>query len=200
MTRLLYVARHAEALPDESGLTDRGRRQAALLGQRLRDVPFTTIHHSPLPRAAETAGLVHQQLTTPPPLTASELAGDYVPYVPSEAEMFPGAAEFLQQFTAEELTHGPHLASQALAHFTNPAPGDGDQHSLLITHNFLVAWLIRDALDAPPWRWLTLTQANAGVAVIRYTPNHPATLLTHNDLSHLPEHLRWSGFAQTPYL
>ncbi|MET7277152.1 histidine phosphatase family protein [Kribbella sp. NPDC005582] len=150
MSRLLYVARHAEALPDETGLTDRGRHQAVLLGQRLRDVSFTTIHHSPLPRAAETAGLVHQQLTVPPPLTASELAGDYVPYVPSETEMFPGAAEFLQQFTAEELAQGPHLARQALAKFTDPTAGE--QHHLLITHNFLVAWLIRDALDAQPSR------------------------------------------------
>jgi len=200
MTRLLYVARHAEALPDESGLTDRGRHQAVLLGRRLRDVPFTTIHHSPLPRAAETAGLVHQQLTAPPPLTVSELAGDYVPYVPSDAELFPRAAAFLQQFTAEELAHGPQLASQALAHFTGPATHDGEQHDLLITHNFLAAWLIRDALDAPPWRWLTLTQANAALTVIRYTPNRPAELLTHNDLSHLPEGLRWTGFPAKPYL
>ncbi|MGQ4426862.1 histidine phosphatase family protein, partial [Streptomyces violaceoruber] len=31
-TRYLYLARHGEAVPDESGLTDAGRRQAALLG------------------------------------------------------------------------------------------------------------------------------------------------------------------------
>jgi len=41
-TRYLYLVRHAEALPDESGLTERGRRQAVLLGRRLRHVPFST--------------------------------------------------------------------------------------------------------------------------------------------------------------
>jgi broad specificity phosphatase PhoE len=176
MIRFLYLARHAEALPDESGLTDRGRRQAVQLGRRLQDVSFTTIHHSPLPRAAETADLVHQQLTDPPPLIASELAGDYVPYIPSEAELFPQASAFLQQFSPEELAYGPHLARQAVAQFTGPATGDHEQHDLLITHNFLVAWLIRDALDAPPWRWLTLNHANAALTVITYTPNHPTTV------------------------
>ncbi|MFJ5901704.1 histidine phosphatase family protein, partial [Streptomyces sp. NPDC093064] len=34
--RYLYLARHRGASPDESELTDEGRRQAALLGERLR--------------------------------------------------------------------------------------------------------------------------------------------------------------------
>jgi broad specificity phosphatase PhoE len=61
-TRYLYLVRHAEALPDESGLTERGRRQAVLLGRRLRNVSFSTVHHGPLPRAAQTAHLVSEQL------------------------------------------------------------------------------------------------------------------------------------------
>jgi len=47
-TRFLYLARHGQALPDESGLTDAGRRQATLLGERLRDVPLSAVHHGPL--------------------------------------------------------------------------------------------------------------------------------------------------------
>ena len=30
-----------------------------------------------------------------------------------------------------------------------------------VTHNFLIGWLIRDALDAPKWRWIGLNHANA---------------------------------------
>lgn len=45
--RLLYLVRHGES--DDAGeLTDLGRRQADLLGVRLRAVPFAAIHHSPL--------------------------------------------------------------------------------------------------------------------------------------------------------
>ncbi len=51
----LWIARHAEALPDESGLSEIGRRQAALLGARLAGVPLSRISHSPQARAVETA-------------------------------------------------------------------------------------------------------------------------------------------------
>ena len=75
-TRYLYLVRHAEALPDQSGVSERGRRQAELLGRRLQDVPFATFHHSPLPRAAQTARLVKEQLQTDAPLQPAEEAGD----------------------------------------------------------------------------------------------------------------------------
>jgi broad specificity phosphatase PhoE len=59
-TKLLYLVRHGEADGDDerSELTETGRHQAVLLGERLRGVPFTGIHHSPLARAAQTAEIV----------------------------------------------------------------------------------------------------------------------------------------------
>ncbi|RAG80656.1 hypothetical protein DN069_36990, partial [Streptacidiphilus pinicola] len=50
------------------------------LGRRLRGVPLASVHHGPLPRAAQTARLVAGQLGGLP-LCESEAAGDYVPYV-----------------------------------------------------------------------------------------------------------------------
>ncbi|MYT21722.1 histidine phosphatase family protein, partial [Streptomyces sp. SID7760] len=72
-TRYLYLVRHGEAASEESGLTDAGRRQAVLLGRRLRDVPLAAIHHGPLPRAEQTARLIGDQLTNVP-LHVSEVA------------------------------------------------------------------------------------------------------------------------------
>ncbi|NUV51307.1 histidine phosphatase family protein, partial [Streptomyces sp. CAI-78] len=63
-----------------------------------------------------------------------------------------------------------------------------------VTHAFLAAWLVRDALDAPAWRWIGLNHANTGLTVLRYTPGRPAALMLFNDLGHLPEELRWTGF------
>ncbi|MFB6724188.1 histidine phosphatase family protein [Kribbella sp. NPDC056345] len=190
-SRDLYLVRHAEAGPDETGLTERGRRQAVLLGERLRDIPFSTIHHSPLPRAVQTARLINHQA----PLHPSEAAGDYIPHVPHRDDLPPDSADyyfdFLHQATSEERTTGPRLADEALAQFTGPATGG---HELLITHNFLIAWLVRDALGTPPWRWLTLTHCNAALTTIRYTPHRPPTLLTYNDMSHLPPSLQWTDF------
>ncbi len=78
-TRYLHLVRHGEATPDESGLTGNGRRQAALLGHRLRGVPFAAVHHGPLPRAEETARLIHAELADGIPLHRTESAGGYAP-------------------------------------------------------------------------------------------------------------------------
>lgn len=189
-TRYLYLARHAEALPDESGLSENGRRQAVLLGQRLRDVPFTSIHHGPLPRAAQTARLVKEQLAKDVVLEVSEAAGDYIPYVPEKADLPADSADHLLQFvhqaTAEERKRGPELAHLALERFTGPVDGQ-DQRQLVITHAFLVAWLVRHALDAPNWRWLSLTPSNAALTVLRYTPMRPSSVLLYNDLTEAAE-------------
>lgn len=197
-TRYLYVVRHAEALPDQSGLSEKGRRQAVLLGQRLQDVPFSSLHHSPLPRAAQTARLVQQELQNEVPLESSEAAGDFVPYLPAEDELPADSADFLlrflQQFTAEELESGADLARVALEWFTGPVDGNNEQHQLLITHNFLVGWLVRHTLDAPKWRWLALNHCNAALTVLRFAPGRPSSVLVYNDMRHLPADLRWTGF------
>ncbi|NEA16555.1 histidine phosphatase family protein [Streptomyces halstedii] len=196
-TRYLYLARHAEALPDESGLTETGRRQAELLGERLRSASLAAVHHGPLPRAAETAELIGGRLGGVPVHVAEE-AGDFVPYVPRREEFPPNAAErllgFLEQFTEEELAHGPELTRAATERFTGPVDGDEPRHELVVTHAFLAAWLVRDALDAPPWRWMGLNHANAALTVIRYAPDRPADVMTVNDMGHLPPELRWTGF------
>ncbi|WP_030730644.1 histidine phosphatase family protein [Streptomyces sp. NRRL S-237] len=196
-TRYLYLVRHGEALPDESGLTENGRRQAVLLGKRLQDVPLAAVHHGPLPRAEQTARLIGDQLTGVP-LHRSEAAGDYVPYLPDREELPPESADlflrFLEGASAEERESGPALARRAMDLFTGPVDGDEDRHELVVTHNFLVAWLVRDAMFAPKWRWLGLNHSNAALTVIRYAPDRPASVLFSNDMRHLPNELRWTGF------
>ncbi len=195
--RHLYLARHGEATADESELTEAGRRQAALLGERLRGVPLSAIHHGPLPRAEQTARLVGERLDGVP-LHRCEAAGDYIPYMPVRDELPADSAEStlqrLARFPADEREGGPALARAALERFTGPVPGAEPRHELLVTHNFLIGWLVRDALDAPPWRWLGLNHGNAALTVIRYAPGRPASLVFFNDMRHLPAELRWSGF------
>jgi broad specificity phosphatase PhoE len=196
-TRYLYLARHGAALPDESGLSDAGRQQAILLGRRLRARPISAVHHGPLPRALQTAQLVGEQLDGVS-LTSSAAAGDFMPYVPDRNELPSSGAEvfmrFLEPVTAEEAAAGRDLAEQARVQLTGPVAGDTDRHELVVTHNFLVAWLVRQALDAPAWRWLGLNFGHAALTVIRYAPGLPPSLLTYNDMSHLPPELRWTGF------
>ncbi|MCP9963307.1 histidine phosphatase family protein [Streptomyces somaliensis] len=195
--RYLYLTRHGEASPEGDALTDNGRRQAVLLGKRLRGAPLTTIHHGPLARAQQTAQLVCEQLDGVA-LRCSGPAGDYIPYMPQREELPSESADamlgHLARFPAEEREQGPGLAREALALFTGPVVGDQPRHELVVTHNFLIGWLVRAALDAPKWRWTGINHANAALTVIRYAPGRPPSVLLFNDTGHLPAGLRWTGF------
>ncbi|GAA2433370.1 histidine phosphatase family protein [Streptomyces glaucus] len=196
--RYLYLARHGEATPDEGSLTAAGRRQAELLGKRLRGVPLTAVHHGPLPRAVQTARLVGERLGDVP-LRECEAAGDYVPYVPERDEVPADVADAmlprLASLSAVDRARGAELVRQAVVEFTGPADGgNAPRHDLVVTHAFLIAWLVRAAFEAPTWRWMGLNHANAALTVIRYAPARPATVLVYNDVSHLPDDLRWTGF------
>jgi probable phosphoglycerate mutase len=198
-SRYLYLVRHGEALPDESGLTDRGRRQATLLGEYLSSKPISVLWHGPQARAIQTAQLIVQAHgRSGLELCPEAAADDYLPYAPARGEVPEQFADrvsgLLDGYAAEERERGAELAVRALHRFTGPVAGDADRHELVVTHNFLIGWLVRDALDAPAWRWMGVNQANCGLTVIRYAPDRPASVLVFNDLTHLPQELRWTGF------
>ncbi|SCE89826.1 probable phosphoglycerate mutase [Micromonospora coriariae] len=209
ITRLLYLARHGEqedaaTESPEAGLSERGRRQASLLGERLRGRPFAAVHHGPLRRAAETAELVTASLPGVP-VYASELAGDHLPHDTDSTDLPPAYAKFLGQFSAAERVDGPRVTAAAVRRFTGPVdsaegagrtegPGGAEPvRELVVTHSFLIGWLVRHALDAPERRWLGLNPHNAGLTVIRYGPAGPPNLITFNDVAHLPPELRGTG-------
>ncbi|OLF09827.1 histidine phosphatase family protein [Actinophytocola xinjiangensis] len=195
-TRYLYLTRHAEATPDETTLTDAGRRQATLLAERLAGTEFDAVHHGPLARAAETAAILAARTGAPPHRT--ELAGDYVPHVPGRADLPAGSADaylgFLDQFPEADRDNGARLAAGAVAEFTGPCAGDRPRRDLVVTHLYLIGWLVRASQETPPWRWLSVQHCNAALTVIRYAPHRPPTLVMYNEMSHLPPELRWTGF------
>ncbi|MFC4018821.1 histidine phosphatase family protein [Micromonospora sp. GCM10011542] len=193
-TRLLYLARHGEQDPaaTDSGLSERGRRQARLLGERLRGLPFAAVHHGPLCRAAQTAELVAASLPGVP-VYATELAGDHLPHDTPPAGLSPAYVSFLARFSAAQRIDGPQVTAAAVRRFTGPPEGAEPIRELVVTHNFLIAWLVRHALAAPERRWLGLNQHNAGLTVIRYSAAGPPNLIAFNDVAHLPPELRGTG-------
>jgi serine/threonine-protein phosphatase PGAM5 len=194
-TRHLYLARHGAA--DAFGeLTDVGRRQASLLGERLTTVPVDAVWHSPLPRAAGSAHELSRHLSNVPVAEAAELV-DHVPYVPSAAETPQPWLGFFDGYDDAEAEAGQKLAEALVTRFTGVADATSpgiDTHEVLITHAYQIAWLVRDALDAPPSRWLGLNCANAALTIIEYRIGLPPTVVMFNDMSHLPAELRWTGF------
>lgn len=194
--RLLYLVRHGEqegsGEVDEAGLSEVGRQQSRFLGERLRDVPFSALHHGPLRRAAQTAELIAEYLPAVP-IHSSELVGDFIPSVPDSGVLSAPYAALFDDLPDPDRAEGARLAAAAIDRFA--VPTEADQRELIVTHNFLIGWFVRHALDAPTWRWLGLNQYNCGLTIILYRHGLPSSLVSYNDVGHLPPALRGTGFA-----
>jgi len=188
--RYLYLARHGDA-GEDGQLTAAGEEQARWLGQRLAEVPILDIHHGPSARATRTAAIVRTALPAALPHAVDEL-DDYVPPVGDPMALPAVHRRFLGAVTVAELERGAALAAGALTRYAGPAATE--THELLITHSFPIAWFVRDALSAPEARWVGLNAANCALTVILYRDDRPPSLLTLNDMTHLPPELRWTGF------
>jgi probable phosphoglycerate mutase len=192
-TRYLYIARHGDA--DAFGeLTDTGRTQARLLGRRLAHLPVDAVWHSPLSRARGSAQEVVAQLRPGTPMAEAAELIDHVPYVPTPEETPRAWMPFFDGYDPAEAAAGSRVARSLTARFAAPPEQGDDLHEVLITHSYPIAWLIRDALGAPPARWLALSGANAALSVIEYRPGLPPGITMFNEMSHLPAPLRWTGF------
>ena len=191
MSHYLYLVRHGEQQDAEYGLPDgplseRGKRQATAIAERLGGVPFNRAFHSPLQRAQETARIMTERM---PALVSepSALLMDCYPSGPTPD--MPHAFEpFFGGVSDEEIEAGEAQMADAVAEFL--APARADFHELLITHNFVISWFVREVFGAPTWRWLGLNQANCGLTIILVLSAKPPVLITHNDLGHLPVELR----------
>jgi serine/threonine-protein phosphatase PGAM5 len=200
MSHLLYLVRHGEQQDAEHGLPDgplsqRGVKQARAVAERLAGVPFTGAWHSPLQRAEETARIIQPTLggiQSEP----SALLFDCYPSGPT-ADMPASFEPFFGGVTPEQIEAGSAQMTDAVAEFLSPARGD--RHDLLVTHNFVIAWFVREVLDAPEWRWLGVNQANCGLTIIRVRSAKPPVLVSHNDLGHLPAELRTGLPIEQPY-
>jgi len=189
-SRFLYLVRHGEA-DDDGALTAAGRQQATAAGERLRHVRFSAIRHSPLQRAEETAELIADHLPGVP-MGPSGLLGDYLPPVPGLPDLPPAYAALVDSYTPDERAEGAELAAAAIDRYARPTGRGGSE--LLVTHNFLIGWFVRHAVEAPDWRWLGLNQCHGAITVLLYRTSGPAALVSYNDIGHLPPPLRWTGF------
>ena len=191
MPHTVILVRHGEQLDAEHGVIDgplspRGLAQAQALGKRLAGLHIDNVWHSPLERAWDTVRVLSPNFpdVTPEP---SALLMDCVPtgMYPETPEAF---APFFKSVSEAEIEAGRALMSDAVAEFL--ARGKRGQTDLLVTHNAVIGWFVREVLDAPAYKWVTLNQANCGLTVLQQKPGRPWALVAHNDLGHLSVDLR----------
>lgn len=187
--RHVWVARHGAA--DTFGeLTSVGQRQSELLAERLARQPVDAVWHSPLPRAARTAQIIGDRMPGVAVREAAELI-DNVPHVPEDPP--PAWRGLFDGYDPAEAAEGARIAAALIERFARPA--EVETVEVLITHAYPLAWLVCHALQTPPARWLGLGSGNTGLTAIDYYDRGAPTLLMYNDLGHLPEDLRWTGFG-----
>jgi serine/threonine-protein phosphatase PGAM5 len=178
----IFLVRHGEQQESGEGLSPRGREQADRLGRRLAGTTFAGIHHSPVPRAGETAEIVGRSF----PGVAAHACGlvtDRTP-VPADRASCPELwRDWFDGVPAAERDEDAAALRGAVEHFG--VLGDEDRDELLITHNFVIGWFVRHVMDAPQWRWMGLNQANCGLTVVQWESGRPPTLVAFNDTGHL---------------
>jgi len=200
------------ATEEDGGLSDAGEEQARRTGERLKNLPVARIHHSPLPRAVQTASLIAGWLPGVP-LVESAVVGDCIPADLDPAGLPPSCAQLVSSYAVTERNEGAALAEAAIQQFAGP-PGEpgpdtgsgsetgpdtrsgsgADVHELIVTHNFPDRLVHPARAARPDWRWMGLNQQNCALTVILYRPGLPPSLVTFNDAAHLPDQLRWTGF------
>lgn len=200
MSRYLYLVRHGEQQDAEYGLPDgplspRGVRQARAIAERLGGVPFSAAFTSPLQRAQETARIMTERMPALEP-QPSTLLMDCIPAGPTP-DMPHAFAPFFGGVREQEIEAGEAQMADAVAEWLTPTRDD--RHELLITHNFVISWFVRETFGAAGWRWMGINQANCGLTIIRVRSAKPPVLLTHNDLGHLPPELRTGLPVEQPY-
>jgi broad specificity phosphatase PhoE len=200
MSHYLYLVRHGEQQDAEYGLPDgklspRGVRQAEAIANRLSGVPFTAAWHSPLERATDTARILSARMPALDP-QPSTLLMDCIPSGPTPT--MPHAFEsFFRSVTREEIEAGEAQMADAVSEWM--VPTHEDTHDLLITHNFVIAYFVRETFGSESWRWMGVNQANCGLTIIRVRSAKPPVLITHNDLGHLAPELRTGLPSPQPY-
>ena len=199
MSHFIYLVRHGEQEHAEHGITDgplseRGKLQAHAIGQRLAQVPFDQAFTSPLDRAMETAAIM-DQYTRGPSVAPNNLLFDCIPSSPESA---PEAyASFFSGVDEEMGEAGQAQMQDAVGAFLTHSRED--RHTLLVTHNFVIGYLVSHALELPEWRWLTLGSGNTALTILRLRSTRPTELTLFGDCSHLPLSDR-TGASWTPQI
>ncbi len=191
----LTFIRHGQYLSvgDDPPLSDLGQRQAAATAAYFLEQPITTIHHSTMQRAVETAHIIAQTLPGIP-LVAHDTLRECVPTIP------PAWATLFAEQTDPDYRPEQVAVAQAqleTAYATLFQPIDQDKHELVVCHGNVLRYLVCRALNINQHAWLdfhpvyhcSLTQILVAPHILKEAiaaGMQPTTLFSFNDVQHLP--------------
>jgi len=186
-TRYLYLIRHGQYVtdvkdPSKKILTDLGRRQAAISGQRLKQLGlnYTRFIQSGLVRAQETAALIANELPDLPKIECDPLLNEARPCRPS-----PPLPRDLPTYKAIE--QNSQIEAAFRRHFHRAKPKEAaDSHEIIVCHANVIRYFVCRALQFPPEAWLRFSLAHGSITVVEINPNGYVRLRTLGDAGHIP--------------
>ena len=210
-TTRLYLVRHgatnmtAENRFSGAGgadLSDEGRRQAARLGERLRDDGIGAVYSSSLARSADTARII-ADACGPAPILRNELReishGPWEGLTRAEVEArFPGEYE---SWEADPFTYAPAGAESGVAVLARALPtireivtAHAGQSVVVVSHKATIRLVLCSLLgiDARGYRD-RLDQSPACLNVLDFKDPVRARLTLFNDTSHYDDRPRSPG-------
>jgi broad specificity phosphatase PhoE len=160
-------------------LTDLGREQAYLAGQRLRQVPIDRIHYSTMKRAAETAEIIATEFPGVP-LHSSELLWEFYWKILTEA------IHSLEGETLAQAKQEKQRIATAFDHYFIPSPTEAEEQEILVCHGNLISYFVRRVLQISAETALAMEAANCGISTVIVEENARLILVNYNDVGHLP--------------
>lgn len=208
---LVYFVRHGESVegsenkhqgPD-TPLSALGRKQAKLLGQRLKNIDIDLIYTSPFARAEETAKIINKTLN----VKMQYLEMVYEIKRPSRTEGQSFESEEVMRirqmtfdnkhnpdWTYEDSESNRHLWERAGQTIDHLLKSHADDNILIASHGTFIRAFVARALFGPELDVKVLntivgkfSSENTGISLLRFTDEKGWRLMFWNDLRHIDD-------------
>lgn len=189
VVRHLILVRHGQYNMDgrtdlERFLTEKGRKQAAISGERLKalGIEFDKIVRSTMTRAQETAKIMSISLPELNMYDDSLLEeGAPVPPEPPVGHWRPEASFF---------EDGARIEAAFRKYFHRADPDQKqDSYTLIVCHANVIRYFVCRALQLPPEAWLRISLGHASLTWISIMDDGRVTLRTLGETGHMPREM-----------
>ncbi|KAJ6634921.1 Serine/threonine-protein phosphatase Pgam5, mitochondrial [Pseudolycoriella hygida] len=186
--RHLILIRHGqynlEGLTDDQRyLTETGRTQANLTGQRLKvlDVKWDKMIRSTMTRAQETGKIISTELAMNLPIENCSLIeeGAPIPPQPAVGHWAPEPAQFFQDGARIEAGFRKYF------HRAN-VKQEKDSYTLIVCHANVIRYFVCRAMQFPAEAWLRLSLNHASITWLSILPSGRVILRSLGDSGHMP--------------
>ncbi|XP_050437193.1 serine/threonine-protein phosphatase PGAM5, mitochondrial-like isoform X2 [Adelges cooleyi] len=186
--RYIFLIRHGQyntkgETDKERQLTELGRKQALLTGERLSalKLPWTSIAQSTMTRAMETCSLIQKHLPGDIPVSSTDLLreGAPIPPDPPHPRWKPDDYEFYQE--------GAQIEA-AFRKFFHRAPPEQteDSYEIIVCHANVIRYFVMRALQLPPEAWLRLSLDHASITSLAIPPGGHVILFNYSNSGYMP--------------